>query len=70
MSSMTRITILITAVCRSMAIASGLVLAAHVLAGSAVAHQEPTLKEVIGGKKKQEQVIKQPEKKPAQKAAQ
>ncbi len=47
MSSMTRSTTLITAVCRSMAIASGLVLAAHVLAGSALAQQEPTLKEVI-----------------------
>ena len=51
MSSKTRITTLITAVCRSMAIASGLVLAVHVLAGTAVAQQEPTLKEVIGGKK-------------------
>jgi MscS family membrane protein len=53
-----------------MAIASGLVLAAHVLVGSAVAQQEPTLKEVIGGKEKQEQVTEQPEQKPEQKAAQ
>ncbi len=70
MSSMTRSTTLITAVCRSMAIASGLVLAAHVLAGSALAQQEPTLKEVIRGKEKQEQVTEQPEQKPEQKAEQ
>jgi MscS family membrane protein len=56
-----------------MAIASGLVLAGLVLAGSAVAQKEPTLKEVIGGKEKQEEVTEKPEEvtgKPEQKAEQ
>jgi len=53
-----------------MAIASGLVLAALVFSGSVLAQQEPTLKEVIGGKEKQEQVTEKPEQKPEQKAAQ
>ncbi|MFQ5575129.1 MAG: hypothetical protein ACE5E0_05855, partial [Terriglobia bacterium] len=70
MSSITRSRTLIMTVCCSMAITSGLVLAALVLAGSAVAQQEPTLKEVIGGEEKQEQVTEQPEKKPEPKAAQ
>ena len=48
---------------RSKAIASGLVLASLVLAGSVLA-QQPTLKEVIGGDSKKKQDTAQPEQKP------
>ena len=64
MSSFTRKATL-GAATRSVAISTCLVLAALVVADSALA-QQPTLKEVIGGEKKQEQVTEQPEQKKTQ----
>ena len=64
MSSFTRKATL-GAATTSVAISTCLVLAALVVADSALA-QQPTLKEVIGGKKKQEQVTEQPEQKKTQ----
>ena len=64
MSSFTRKATL-GAATRSVAISACLVLAALVVADSALA-QQPTLKEVIGGEKKQEQVTEQPEQKKTQ----
>ena len=67
MSSFTRKATL-GAATRSVAISACLVLAALVVADSALA-QQPTLKEVIGGEKKQEQVTEKPEQKAEQQKA-
>jgi MscS family membrane protein len=55
---------------RSVALSAWLVLAGLVLAGNTLAQQQPTLKEVIGGKEKQEQVTEKPEQKEEPKAEQ